>query len=96
MDNIINEPIVILKIPSCPNCQKAMRLLEDIGLKYTLIDITKVDFDDIENIMTYLERKTQCRTFPMIFCNGRYVGDYKEIDNLHRIGVLESLLTYRM
>jgi glutaredoxin len=96
MEDIINEPVVILKIPSCPNCQKSMTLLESIGVKYTLIDITKVDFDDIENIMTYLERKTQTRTFPMIFCNGRYVGDFKEIDNLHRIGVLESLLTYRM
>jgi len=96
MEEIINESVVILKIPSCPNCQRAMQLLESIGVKYTLIDITKVDFDDIENIMTYLERKTQSRTFPMIFCNGRYIGDFKEIDNLHRVGVLESLLTYRM
>lgn len=95
MEEIINEPVVILKIPSCPNCQKSMTLLESIGVKYTLIDITKVDLE-FEDIMEYLQRKTETRTFPMIFCNGRYVGDYKEIDNLHRIGVLESLLTYRM
>lgn len=72
-----------------------MRLLESIGVKYTLIDITKVDlkFDDI---IEYLQKKTDTRTFPMIFCNSRYIGDYREIENLHRIGVLESLLTYRM
>ena len=95
MEEIINEPVVILKIPHCPNCQKAMRLLESIGVKYTLIDITKVDlkFDDI---IEYLQKKTDTRTFPMIFCNSRYIGDYREIENLHRIGVLESLLTYRM
>jgi glutaredoxin len=95
MEEIINEPIVILKIPSCPNCQKAMQLLESIGVKYTLIDITKVD-QEFDEIMAFLEKKTQTRSFPMIFCNSRYVGDFKEIENLHRIGVLESILTYRM
>lgn len=93
MEEIINEPVVILKVPSCPNCQKAMQLLESIGVKYTLIDITKTDLD-LKDVMEYLERKSQCRTFPMIYCNGRYIGDYTEIEKLHRIGVLESLLTY--
>jgi glutaredoxin len=95
MEEIINEPIVILKIPSCPNCQKAMQLLESIGVKYTLIDITKVD-QEFDEIMAFLEKKTETRRFPMIFCNSRYVGDFKKLENLHRIGVLESLLTYRM
>jgi glutaredoxin len=96
MENIINHPVTILKIPDCPNCQKAMKLLESIGMQYTLIDITKVDFDEIGNIIEFLERKTHTRTFPMIFANGRYVGDYREIENLHRVGVLEGVLSYRI
>ena len=53
MESVINHPVVILKIPNCPNCQKAMTLLESISMKYTLIDISKVDFD-FDEIMTFL------------------------------------------
>ncbi len=95
MESVINHPVVILKIPDCPNCQKAMTLLESISMKYTLIDITKVDLE-LDEIMTFLEKKTGTRTFPMIFSNTRYVGDYREIENLHRVGVLEGVLGYRM
>jgi glutaredoxin len=95
MENIINHPVVILKIPDCPNCQKAMKLLESIGMQYTLIDITKVDLE-FDEIMAFLEKKTGTRTFPMIFANTRYVGDYREIENLHRVGVLEGVLSYRI
>ena len=95
MESVINHPVVILKIPNCPNCQKAMTLLESIGMKYTLIDISKVDFD-FDEIMTFLEKKTGTRTFPMIFANTRYVGDYRDIEKLHRVGVLEGVLGYRM
>jgi glutaredoxin len=95
MENIINHPVVILKIPDCPNCQKAMKLLESIGMQYTLIDITKVDIE-FDEIMAFLEKKTGTRTFPMIFANTRYVGDYREIENLHRVGVLEGVLSYRI
>jgi glutaredoxin len=95
MENVINHPVVILKIPNCPNCQKAMTLLESIGMRYTLIDITKVDLE-FDEIMAYLEKKTGTRQFPMIFANCRYVGDYREIENLHRVGVLEGVLSYRI
>jgi arsenate reductase-like glutaredoxin family protein len=38
MESVINHPVVILKIPNCANCQKAMTLLESISMKYTLIE----------------------------------------------------------
>jgi glutaredoxin len=95
MENIINHPVVIMKIPDCPNCAKAMKLLESIGMHYTLIDVSKVDLE-FDEIMAFLEKKTGTRQFPMIFANSRYVGDYREIENLHRVGVLEGVLSYRI
>ena len=95
MELLLTDQVVVFKIPDCPNCVKARKLLDNMGQPYTLYDLTKIDYD-FDSVMDFLQNSAKTRTFPMVFANGRYVGGWKEIEQLDKVGVLDQILNYRI
>ena len=73
----------------CPYCVAAKNFLVGRGLSYEEI---RVDRDRGE-FETMLARSHGRRTVPQIFINGRHVGGYDDLMQLHRNGELDSWLT---
>ena len=74
----MSETIVFSK-PSCPNCVKAKKLLDDRGVVYETkelgVDITPDElFEHFDNLG--LDRP---RTAPQIFLAGEYIGGYDQL-----------------
>ena len=67
----------------CSYCHHAKRLLEDIGLPYTEINIG----GDPVRTLEMMERSGG-RTVPQIFIDGRSIGGYTELAALAATGQL--------
>lgn len=94
MESVLkSNPLTVLKIPNCGNCSKMCALFDEIdATPYSLIDISELDSISFDEVMDYLEAVTNTRTFPMVFVNGRYIGDYKEVVRKHEVGLLQEIL----
>ena len=71
----------------CPYCTKAKALLRSKGLEYQEIDVTS----DAEGELEMIER-SQRRTVPQIFIDGRSVGGYDDLAKLNATGELDRRL----
>lgn len=74
----MSESIIYSK-PSCPNCVKAKKLLDDRGVKYTAIELgTEIQPQELFDLF---ESKglPQPRTAPQIFLQGQYIGGYDQL-----------------
>lgn len=74
----MNQTIIYSK-PSCPNCVKAKKLLDDRQVSYTSIEIG-VEIQPQE-LFDLFEAKglAQPRTAPQIFLQGQYIGGYDQL-----------------
>lgn len=82
METLLKDnPFILLKIPGCVNCKKLIHLFESIGLqsKFVVINIAELSDINYEEMVNFLENKTDDNQFPMVFINGQYIGSYKEI-----------------
>ncbi len=74
----MSENIVYSK-PSCPNCVKAKKLLDDRELTYVVKELG----EDIQpqELFDLFEAKglPQPRTAPQIFLQGTYIGGYDQL-----------------
>lgn len=90
---LTTNPLAVLKIPNCGNCAKMCALFDEIdATPYSLIDISDLESIHFDDVMEYLESVTKTRTFPMVFVNGQYIGDYKEVVRKHEVGLLHDIL----
>lgn len=71
----------------CPYCASAKALLERKGVAYT-----EVDVDGRDELRTWLVSRSNQRTVPQIFVNGRPLGGFSDIQALDRQGKLDPLL----
>lgn len=78
----MNEIKIYSKNP-CPYCVRAKNLLQDLGLKYTEIDMTN-KIDELQE----LKNKTGHKTVPQIFIGQTFVGGFTELQALHDSGQL--------
>jgi glutaredoxin 3 len=82
-------PVQVFIRNTCPSCHRAQRLLEDAGIEAAVVAID-------EEVNAYLAREllveTERATVPYVFIRGEYIGGYDELDQLHRLGELESRL----
>ena len=74
----MSESIIYSK-PSCPNCVKAKKLLDDRGVKYTAVELG-IEIQPQE-LFDLFESKglPQPRTAPQIFLQGQYIGGYDQL-----------------
>jgi glutaredoxin len=70
---------IVYSKPSCPNCVKAKKLLDDRNVVYETKELG-VDIQPQE-LFDLFESKglPQPRTAPQIFLNGDYIGGYDQL-----------------
>ena len=71
----------------CPYCLKAKALLTSKGLEFTVRDVT----DDPALEREMIER-SQRRTVPQIFIDGKSIGGYDDLSRLNATGELDRML----
>ena len=74
--------------PVCPYCVRAKALLQQKGLSYQEIDITKEP--GLKEAM--MQRANGRQTVPQIFINGHHVGGCDDLYAANSSGALEKLL----
>ena len=79
--------IEVYATPFCPYCMRARDLLDRKGVQYTEI---RVDQDADKR--REMESRSQRRTVPQIFIDGRHVGGFDDLHALERSGGLDPLL----
>ena len=64
----------------CENCRKVKKILTYKNFVYIEINCDDYIIDDKEIFLLFIKEKanTECKTFPMVFYNGAYIGGYKE------------------
>lgn len=64
----------------CPNCTKAKKLLETGNENLLIVDCDEWLIEDKPAFLDFIREKAgkECKTFPMIFHNGKFVGGFDE------------------
>jgi glutaredoxin 3 len=72
----------------CPYCARAMRLLDEKGVRYDEYEINSTPGKRAE----MLERAPGRTTVPQIFIDGRHIGGSDDLAELQRSGQLDPML----
>ncbi len=80
--------IIMYSTAVCPYCVRAEQLLKHKGI--TEIEKIRVDLDPSRR--DEMISRTQRRTVPQIFIDGRHVGGFDDLAALDRAGALDPLL----
>jgi glutaredoxin len=64
----------------CPNCVKVKRAIKEKKILLNEIDCDEYLLEDKERFLTFIREKigTECRVFPIIFFDCKFVGGYNE------------------
>jgi thioredoxin reductase (NADPH) len=71
----------------CPYCRRAKDLLDRKGVKYQERDVTQDRQGQIE-----MQKRSERKTVPQIFVDGKHIGDCDEIHALDAQGKLDAIL----
>tara|TARA_B110000261_G_C12865153_1_gene270062 strand:- start:209 stop:514 length:306 start_codon:yes stop_codon:yes gene_type:complete len=99
MDNLLgNFNFIMFKIPGCTDCYKMINLFDSIGFinMYEVINITNIVDVEYEDAVTYLQNKTNSKMFPMVFINGSYIGNYKDVLKQIELGTFHMTLKHEL
>ena len=70
---------IVFSKPSCPNCVKAKKMLDDRGVVYETKELgVDINPDELFEHFDSLELPRP-RTAPQIFLNGTYIGGYDDL-----------------
>ena len=83
-------PVTVFSTATCGWCRRAEELLSRHGIPFDIVDVT----GDRQARATLLER-TNWRTVPVIFVEGRPIGGYRELAHLVNAGALAHLVPAR-
>ena len=84
----MKKPITIYTTDYCPYCVKAKRLLDNLSIAYTQIDVT--NNESLRKDM--VEKAEGRRTVPQIFIGDTPIGGCDDLYALHESGKLSALL----
>lgn len=71
---------------SCPFCQKAYRLLENLGIPFEKHYVkNQRDLDEVV-------KKTNRNTVPQVFINGTHIGGFDDLSIAEKSGKLNEIL----
>jgi glutaredoxin len=64
----------------CPNCTKVKKLLESESEKPLIVDCDDWLIEDKPAFLEFIREKAgkECKTFPMVFHNGKFLGGFDE------------------
>lgn len=80
--------VTIYSTGTCPICDKTKILLTKWSIPYTE---SRVD-QDREQLKEMLELTNHARTVPQIAIDGKWIGGFNELTELHMDGELNSLV----
>lgn len=80
--------VKIYSTGTCPYCERAKNLLTRLGIAY---DEVRVDLDRA-GLKEMLAATNHARTVPQIVVDGRHIGGFTELTELHMEGALDGLL----
>lgn len=83
----LDAEVVIYVTSYCGFCRAAEHLLDQLGVPYTALDVTR-DFA----ARRWLADLTGRSTVPQIFIRGASIGGYTDLADLHATGELAQLL----
>ena len=72
----------------CINCDNIKKLLDDNKLEYNIINCDEYLNKNKEFFLNFIHTlvKKECKMFPMVFSNQKFIGGYKDAFNeIHRI-----------
>ena len=79
-----HKKVEIYIIPDCPWSERAIRMLRTLQVEHE-IKVIKNDND-----FKSLNKITKYSSFPQIFINGKFIGGYSELAELHSFGKLND------
>jgi glutaredoxin 3 len=79
--------VVIYTTSYCPYCTAAKALLQAKNVRFNEIDVTRDPSRRAE-----MEQRSQRRTVPQIFIDGKSIGGYDDACDLDESGELDRLL----
>lgn len=82
-------PVTIYTWTVCPFCVRAKNLLKNKGIAYE-----EINLDGKDQELKELQAKTNFRTVPQIFINGKMIGGYTDLAALDQSGELDKMLSY--
>lgn len=80
--------VTIYSTGRCPICDKTKALLQKWGISYQEI---RVD-EDRAGLRTMAEITNGARTVPQITIDGKWIGGFSELTELHMDGELDNLV----
>jgi glutaredoxin 3 len=83
-----DQGVIVYSGDHCPYCVRAKHLLQRKGVPFHEIKV-----DGAPELRAEMERRSQRRTIPQIFINGRHIGGFDDMAALDRAGELDKLLT---
>ncbi|KAI5604760.1 hypothetical protein POPTR_001G347700v4 [Populus trichocarpa] len=87
---VSTNPVVVFSKTSCPFCVKVKQLLNQLGAKYTTVELdTEKDGGEIQSA---LHEWTGQRTVPNVFIGGNHIGGCDKTTGMHQEGKLVPLL----
>eukprot|EP00903_Cladosiphon_okamuranus_P008394 g8070.t1 len=90
-DMVGQHPVVVYSKSYCPFCTKAKKALNEIGAKYEVIELDKVEHGSA--IQDALQSITGQRTVPNVFIGGSSIGGGDDTVRLQKSGELLTKVT---
>jgi glutaredoxin len=77
----LDEGYTVYSKSGCINCTKIKKLLLEKKIFFLDVQCDEFLLEDKEQFLLFINEKAQkeCKTFPMIFYNGEFVGGYNEV-----------------
>lgn len=97
VDNAISNPqhpVVLFSLSWCGYCKSAKRLLEQLGIAYTLYEIDTGEFlqPSLQHLIRRrLQELTRSSTLPQVFIGAESIGGYTETHSAMKSGRLAEL-----
>ena len=85
------KDVVIYTVDYCSFCKKAEMLLNNKGVKYKKIDITKNEEEHRKKLGEYYDIQGRV-TVPQIIIGGKRIGGFDVLEKLDNSGQLDSML----
>ena len=85
------KDVLIYTVDYCSFCKKAEMLLNEKGIKYKKIDITKNEEEHRKKLGEYYDIQGRV-TVPQIIIGGRRIGGFDVLEKLDNSGELDNLL----
>lgn len=89
MENIKSK-IIIIKKHHCVDCVKLVDLFESIHLDQKYYSTFYIEDSEDDDLVDYLRR--EFKSYPMVFVNKKYIGNYKDIKTSVAFGLFSDIL----